>query len=1484
MALKLGPSVSLEEINKKQKKEKDTEEVGFFESALAGVATGLWNIPKGIVSLGAEIYDLTADTNLARDVEEWFDNVNPFDDEAEARTVGKITQALTQIGLPAYAGARIGVSLATKTAESLAKKAVAAKQAGKVLSLSRVGAKIMSPTGRGIIGAGVGEALVTDEEIGTFADIVKGTKLEPFAITMLDREDKQGREDALRRLKNRLKFGTEGALFNLALVGAGKGIQKLRGVEVEPLDEFAKTAIGRDMQRYGPEYGFRPEGFLGKSTFEIKEFFSGQRKAAVAAADNSIKELDTAVKNVSDEVIDKFITGRNKLKSTDQKKELFREKLQQILKPDSLESERLLDETVRKSAVEKLTDIRKLKELDDRLLKADNDEAIKSLKKLQNNLLTKNKNVGGEGVGLREFTEKVRREGIFKPEDYRQTKDLTQLKNIIEEISDKSVKDPAKKLLDSVRDFRLGIDNMSAKSFLLGKNEDTIKKIGENFGRYMTTVYQKYEQKGLKFLTDFKTTDEMFKRSKRKYIEGSIKTARRKYVDDQIALLKRQPTPNELLKFKNEAAENKYSTRKELVKLIDEADNATQSYAKKIAADEVSPYDLPESNISKTDLTDIKVDDSILKNKKVNEWQEELFGVIKDPSYTFFSTVGKQANLNFTTDYLNRIAQVGKTGKNPFVYDVEEIIERRTKQAKIDREAGYTGPAFTREQNQILEDGIRSQVKKEFGDATKWKKYVNNTSMPNDLDNLYIKAPQYEGILDVTSNWLNRSNVGTFYKYSVLLPKAGSQIAKTILSPLTHVRNVISAGAFVSANGAFFPNYGDIQMLLPKMFGGEGAIGQAYKLSGKRILGTLGEQDLKLYQKLLQVGVVDSQVQAGEMRRLLRDILSDPAAVERGLYDKLPKTITDRTKKGLLKTYQTLQDAYVAEDDFWKVINWSLERNRHSILAGKLGLREDNIKGILNNDKNAIASIGRDAKQNIAIAEYFQKIAPRRDYINSAQSTKEFYENFLDEVAGNLTRNQVPNYAYVGRTAKALRQTPFGNFIAFPLEIMRTGHNILQRSLDEIYSGIPELRSLGMKRLFGFGATVGGIPYGMVEMFKSRHDVTDEEMEALRKFVPEWSKNSTLLPMGRDENGYLKYVDFSYSNAYDTLIRPFNSVINSISAGQDTRESTMESLGKGMQEGISELLQPYTSESIFTEALVDSTIRRGVGRGGVRVWNNEDETMVKIGKGILHIGESLRPGSLSQLKRLGQAATGKTDKYGKLFNFEDEIGSLYGFRTINSDPERALTFMTTDLGNGLRDAEGIFKRAVLRGGRLDPKDIVNSFKYTQSIRYQKLREMYQNIEAARTLGVSESVIRRKVKRKGLKKKVLKELYQGVFTPERPGDFTIRTIGKNNRELNEKEGTDTPNPFYEAIPSITSFINSNRRISLEENSLNIMDFEQPTIQQEPRITTPPLNTANINPNIVNAQTQNVGLSLPPNFASLPTAQKLKTLNDLGININ
>ena len=60
--------------------------------------------------------------------------------------------------------------------------------------------------------------------------------------------------------------------------------------------------------------------------------------------------------------------------------------------------------------------------------------------------------------------------------------------------------------------------------------------------------------------------------------------------------------------------------------------------------------------------------------------------------------------------------------------------------------------------------------------------------------------------------------------------------------------------------------------------------------------------------------------------------------------------VASKSKRGLLKTFAKLQDAYVAEDDFWKIINWSLEWNRYSGIAKNLGLNQDNILKVLDSD------------------------------------------------------------------------------------------------------------------------------------------------------------------------------------------------------------------------------------------------------------------------------------------------------------------------------------------------------------------------------------------------------------------------------------------------------------------------------------------------------------------------------------------------------
>ena len=79
----------------------------------------------------------------------------------------------------------------------------------------------------------------------------------------------------------------------------------------------------------------------------------------------------------------------------------------------------------------------------------------------------------------------------------------------------------------------------------------------------------------------------------------------------------------------------------------------------------------------------------------------------------------------------------------------------------------------------------------------------------------------------------------------------------------------------------------------------------------------------------------------------------------------------------------------------------------------------------------------------------------------------------------------------------------------------------------------------------------------------------------MRRYVAEWSKNSTLVPMGRDKNGYLKYVDFSYSNAYDFLLRPIQAVSNAVNEGKEDSISLKAALGDGLQDGMRELLVGY---------------------------------------------------------------------------------------------------------------------------------------------------------------------------------------------------------------------------------------------------------------------------------------------------------------------
>ena len=55
--------------------------------------------------------------------------------------------------------------------------------------------------------------------------------------------------------------------------------------------------------------------------------------------------------------------------------------------------------------------------------------------------------------------------------------------------------------------------------------------------------------------------------------------------------------------------------------------------------------------------------------------------------------------------------------------------------------------------------------------------------------------------------------------------------------------------------------------------------------------------------------------------------------------------------------------------------------------------------------------------------------------------------------------------------------------------------------------------------------TTAAVPYATVAAAQALYNVADDEIEAMRRYVADWSKNSTLVPL-RDKTVKLKYIDF----------------------------------------------------------------------------------------------------------------------------------------------------------------------------------------------------------------------------------------------------------------------------------------------------------------------------------------------------------------------
>ena len=249
------------------------EDAGWARSMLAAIPSGIFKIFEGAATLGATLLDLGVDKDRAEAVEQWFADVNPFDEAAGATGIGKITELIVNIGVPG--------GLAFKAASGLGRATIAAQKAGKYVSTGEKARRF----GQGMLGAGAAESIFVGdvEDAGTFGDWLGGP-------TELERDV----GDPQTELLNRLKFGVEGAAFTGAFGAIGKGIGKMRSAAGTSKAITGDTPFQRSLNKGMDKLGswFRSRGMLVQEGYDAKMKRIGAEAVDTNFAETAMRDID----------------------------------------------------------------------------------------------------------------------------------------------------------------------------------------------------------------------------------------------------------------------------------------------------------------------------------------------------------------------------------------------------------------------------------------------------------------------------------------------------------------------------------------------------------------------------------------------------------------------------------------------------------------------------------------------------------------------------------------------------------------------------------------------------------------------------------------------------------------------------------------------------------------------------------------------------------------------------------------------------------------------------------------------------------------------------------------------------------------------------------------------------------------------------------------------------------------------------------------
>ena len=530
-------------------------------------------------------------------------------------------------------------------------------------------------------------------------------------------------------------------------------------------------------------------------------------------------------------------------------------------------------------------------------------------------------------------------------------------------------------------------------------------------------------------------------------------------------------------------------------------------------------------------------------------------------------------------------------------------------------------------------------------------------------------------------------------------------------------------------------------------------------------------KDQAMARFLMEEGIMSSSAIATDISGLMDD-MSKTGDVYSRLFGKFGNKMKD--------AYKFAFDLYVAEDDIWKVYSTFAE---------------------FDNYKNLYTDAVKSGKlKNMPTDLEIMK-----------QATK-------------IVRDTLPNYGYVGDFIKAARRTPLGNFMSWPASVIRSGLKTFELAQKEIKD--PILHSQGVKRMITFGTVTAAALPAIQSMVHGAYGITNKMVAASRFFVPDFSRNSTLI-LTQDADGNIKYIDGSGSFVYDTLTSPFQSIISevNISTGYDPKAPVIPAVYKGIVRGLGKLMEPFISESIWLETFNNLIVRNGVTKDGRKLWNDQMDNPDKVIEALKYFIEQTSPLSYKQSVRLKKAIAGEPGERGEKYEVSDEVAGFYGMRQIKLEPIKKMDFKLNEYQKAVADARKIFTVPAQKGGVEYGDDFIEKFYYANRKKYEAMSNLKITNEMAETLNVNKNQLARVYNDRNLLKDY-KYLEADKFKPYSISKPLRQKTEEIYKELStEFDNIEIPKTLSnETLNSLSRMINDMSRAPLGENLGNYINID------------------------------------------------------------